>query len=64
MRNIDTMWDFPVMDGVSFPNANRVHKKLEYFPDLDCETDIISNLPSENKLYQEITATGLLLFER
>ena len=114
MRNIDSMWDFPVMDGISFPNANRIHplrqariekiihavskdlnvsrvilygsslefrcnsssdidlyiekydpdKKLEYFPDLDCETDIITNLPPDNKLYREIDAAGLLLFER
>lgn len=114
MRSIDTMWDFPVMDGISFPNANRIHplmqgrvekiiraasqdpnirrlilygsslefhcssasdidlyiekydpkKKLLGFPDLDCETDIITNLPPDNKLYQEIDKTGLLLFER
>lgn len=114
MRSTDTMWDFPVMDGVTFPNANRVHplmqrriekilreiskdpnickvivygsslefhcnsasdidlyiekfnsdKKLASFPDLDCETDIITNLPKDNKLYLQIMKTGLLLFER
>lgn len=114
MDNIDNMWDFPIMEGVDFPNANRVHplmqnrvnklihefskdqnirrlilygsslefrcssasdidlyiekenpeKKLEYIPELDCEIDIITNLPSENKLYQRIEQTGLLLFER
>lgn len=95
MRSTDMMWDFPVMDGVTFPNANRIHplmqhrvekillgirrdqnvhklilygsslefhcnsasdidlyiekydpdQKLAFFPDLDCETDIITNLP-------------------
>ena len=114
MRKTDTMWDFPVMDGISFPNANRIHplmqrrvaqilqavskdpnvrrlvfygsslefrcssasdidlyiekydpdKKLAGFPDLDCEADIITNLSPDNRLYQEIDRTGLLLFER
>lgn len=114
MRSIDTMWDFPVMDEISFPDANRIHplmqgrvekiirevskdpnvrrivlygsslefhcnsasdidlyiekydreKKLSHFPDLDCEADIITNLPPDNTLYQEIDRTGLLLFER
>lgn len=114
MRSTDTMWDFPVMDGVTFPNANRIHplmqhrvekillgirrdqnvhrlilygsslefhcnsasdidlyiekydpdQKLAFFPDLDCEADIITNLPPDNRLYQEIMKTGLLLFER
>ena len=114
MRKTDTMWDFPVMDGISFPNANRIHplmqrrveqilqavskdpnvrrlvlygsslefrcssasdidlyiekydpdKKLANFPDLDCEADIITNLSPDNRLYQEIDRTGLLLFER
>ena len=114
MRSTDMMWDFPVMDGVTFPNANRIHplmqhrvekilleirrdqnvhrlilygsslefhcnsasdidlyiekydpdQKLAFFPDLDCETDIITNLPPDNRLYQEIMKTGLLLFER
>ena len=114
MNNVKGMWDFPVMEGVTFVNANRVHplmqarvqkliqhmqcepnirklvlfgsslefrcnsfsdidiyiekydksKKLESFPDLDCEVDIISNLEPESKLYQEIDKTGLLLFER
>lgn len=114
MNNTDNMWDFPVIKGISFPNANRVHplmqgrveklicelakdqnvrrvilfgsslefrcgsnsdidlyiekydpeKKLDYFPELDCETDIITNLEPDNKLYQRIEQTGLLLFER
>ena len=114
MNDMKNMWDFPVMEGVSFPNANRVHplmqrrvqtmicelgkdqnvrklilfgsslefrcsstsdidlyiekldltKKLEHLPELDCETDIITNLPPDNKLYQQIVQTGLLLFER
>lgn len=114
MDNMKYMWDFPVMEGISFRNANRVHplqqkrvqkligefgkdknirrvvlfgsslefrcssnsdidlyiekydteKKLEYVPELDCETDIITNLPPDNKLYQKIEQTGLLLFER
>lgn len=114
MNNIKNMWDFPVLEGVSFQNANRVHplmqrrvqtiicelgkdqnirklilfgsslefrccsnsdldlyiekhdlgKKLEHLPELDCETDIITNLPPSNKLYQEIVQTGLILFER
>lgn len=114
MNNTKNMWDFPVMNGVSFHNANRVHplmqhrvekiihetlkdsnirrlvlygsslefrcssssdidlyiekydpdKKLAFFPDLDCETDIITNLSSNHKLYQVIEQTGLLLFER
>lgn len=25
MDNMRNMWDFPVMDGVAFQNANRVH---------------------------------------
>lgn len=114
MNDMKNMWDFPVLEGVSFPNANRVHplmqrrvqtmicelgkdqnvrklilfgsslefrcsstsdidlyiekldltKKLEHLPELDCETDIITNLPPDNKLYQQIVQTGLLLFER
>lgn len=114
MNNMNNMWNFPVLEGVSFPNANRVHplmqrrvqkmicelvkdknilrlilfgsalefrcsstsdidlyiekldstKKLEHFPELDCETDIITNLPPDNKLYQQIVQTGLTLFER
>lgn len=108
------MWDFPVMDGISFQDANRVHplmqgrvekllhalvkdsnirrvvlfgsslefrcssfsdidlyiekydldKKLEYIPELDCEVDIVTNLPPQNRLFLEIERTGLLLFER
>lgn len=108
------MWDFPVMEGVSFENANHVHplmqgrvekllrgisgdqnirrailfgsslefrcsstsdidlyiekydpeKKLDSLPDIDCELDIITNLRPDNKLYQRIKETGLLLLER
>ena len=107
------MWDFPVMEGISFENANRVHplmqrrvekllhgiagdmnirrailfgsslefrcsstsdidiyiekydleKKLASLPDIDCELDIITNLRPDNKLYQRIQETGLLLLE-
>lgn len=114
MNNRNNMWDFPVMEGVDFPDANRIHpimqsrvetlihefrkdqnirrvilfgsslefrcssasdidiyiekedpgKKLAYLPELGCEVDIITNLPSDNKLYQKIEQTGLLLFER
>ncbi len=114
MDHIENMWDFPVMEGVAFPKANRVHplmqrrtekliqelskdpnirrialfgsslefrcssasdidlyiekydprKKLAHVPELDCELDIITNLQPDNKLYQEIEQTGLLLFER
>ena len=114
MDDLRDMWDFPVMEGICFQNANRVHplmqarvekliqvmykdknirklvlfgsslefrcnsnsdidiyiekyekdKKLEYFPDLDCEVDIVTNLSSDSKLYHEIEKTGLLLFER
>jgi len=114
MNNMENMWDFPVLEGISFPTANRIHplmqrrvqtlirelakdqnirklilfgsslefrcsstsdidlyiekldstKKLEHFPELDCETDIITNLPPDNKLYQQIVQTGLILFER
>lgn len=114
MNNTANMWDFPVMEGVTFRYANRIHplmqrrveklirglekdqnirrlvlfgsslefrcssssdidlyvekydleKKLEYLPEIDCETDIITNLSPDHKLYQEIERTGLLLFER
>lgn len=114
MNNYNRMWDFPVAEGVSFPDANRVHplmqkridrliqeltkdsniqkivlfgsslefrcdsnsdidlyiekydreKALRSFPDLDCEVDVITNLPHESSLYKEIDKTGLLLFER
>ncbi len=114
MNHIENMWDFPVMGGITFQNANRVHplmqrrvemlirelgkdqnirrlilfgsslefrcrsdsdidlyiekynprKKLESLPELDCEIDIIMNLQPDNKLYQRIEQTGLLLFER
>jgi predicted nucleotidyltransferase len=114
MNNFKNMWDFPILSGVTFQNANRVHplmqiriekllqhickdknicklvlygsslefrcnsnsdidlyiekydkdKKLESFPDLDCEVDIITNLSPDSRLYQEIEQTGLLLFER
>ena len=29
MNNTENMWDFPVMEGVSFPNANRVHPLMQ-----------------------------------
>lgn len=29
MNRMEEMWDFPVMDGVSFPNANRVHPLMQ-----------------------------------
>ena len=114
MNNMKNMWDFPVKEGASFQNANRVHplmqarveklihhllgdknvkravlfgsslefrcssgsdidlyiekydaeKKLEYVPELDCETDIITNLQPGSRLYREIEQKGLLLFER
>ncbi len=114
MNNFDIIWDFPIKEGVSFKNANRVHplmqtrveklihtlskdenirrivlygsslefrcnsssdidlyiekdnkdKKLNFFPELDCEVDIITNLPPTSRLYQEIDRKGLLLFER
>lgn len=114
MNNTELMWDFPVRDGVSFHNANRVHplmqlrveklirglardgnirrlvlfgsalefrcdsnsdldiyiekqqseKKLEFLPELDCEVDIVADLPPDSRLYQEIERTGLVLFER
>ena len=114
MNSIDNMWDFPVLEGIYFHNANRVHplmqgrveklirelkkdknirklilygsslefrcsstsdidiyiekydpeKKLVFLPELDCEVDIITNLPPDNRLYQKIERTGLLLFER
>ncbi len=113
MNNYQKMWDFPVADGISFPDANRIHplmqkrvdtlirslrkdnnirrlvlfgsslefrcnshsdidlyiekfdenKKMENLPELDCEVDIVTNLPPESRLYQEIDKTGLLLFE-
>ncbi len=37
---------------------------LEKEPVLDCELDLVMNLDRENRLYQEIDRTGLLLFER
>lgn len=114
MNNAENMWDFPVMEGISFPDANRIHplmqgrveklirglekdknirrvivfgsalefrcgsasdidvyiekydadKKLAHLPELDCEIDIITNLQSDNKLYQKIEQTGLVLLER
>ena len=114
MDDAKNMWDFPMMEGVSFQNANRVHplmqariekllqsmlkdknvrklvlfgsslefrcnsnsdidiyiekkdrdKKLEHFPDLDCEVDIVTNLSPDSKLYFEIDKKGLILFER
>lgn len=114
MNHADNMWDFPVLEGVSFENANRVHplmqerverlirelkkdknirrlvlfgsslefrcssfsdidiyiekydpeKKLEFLPEMDCEVDIITNLQPDNRLYQKIENTGLLLFGR
>ncbi|MCD8397070.1 MAG: nucleotidyltransferase domain-containing protein [Lachnospiraceae bacterium] len=114
MNSFNNMWDFPVIEGVSFVNANRVHplmqrrvdvlisalkkndnirklvlfgsslefrcnsysdidlyiekydkdKKIGNFPELDCEVDVITDLPSDSRLYQEIDRTGLLLFER
>lgn len=29
MNNMELMWDFPVRDGVSFHNANRVHPLMQ-----------------------------------
>ena len=39
-------------------------KKLEYVPELDCEVDIVTDLPPDSRLYQEIEDKGLVLFER
>lgn len=114
MRDEKNMWDFPVMKGVTFSMANRVHplmqarverlmhafsqdknvrrlilfgsalefrcssnsdidlyiekfkkdKKLEYPPDVDCEVDIVTNLPPDSRLLREINRTGLLLLDR
>ena len=37
---------------------------LRFLPELDCEVDLITNLPHDVRLYKEIDRTGLLLFER
>ena len=29
MNNVELMWEFPVREGVSFPNANRVHPLMQ-----------------------------------
>ena len=29
MNNMKNMWDFPVKEGVSFQNANRVHPLMQ-----------------------------------
>lgn len=29
MNHMEEMWDFPVMEGVDFPNANRVHPLMQ-----------------------------------
>lgn len=29
MNHMEEMWDFPVMEGVAFPNANRVHPLMQ-----------------------------------
>lgn len=29
MNHMEEMWDFPVMEGVGFPNANRVHPLMQ-----------------------------------
>lgn len=29
MRQVSSMWDFPVMDGVDFQDANRVHPLMQ-----------------------------------
>ena len=29
MNRMEEMWDFPVMEGVTFPNANRVHPLMQ-----------------------------------
>lgn len=29
MNDMKNMWDFPVLEGVSFPNANRVHPLMQ-----------------------------------
>ena len=114
MNDFKKMWDFPVKEGVTFQNANRIHplmqtrvekliqsirkddnvrrliiygsslqfrcssnsdidlyiekydkgRKLKELPELECEIDIITNLPPTSGLYQEIDRTGLILFER
>ena len=30
MDHVENMWDFPVMPGVSFPKANRVHPLMQH----------------------------------
>ena len=39
-------------------------KKLEDMPELDCEIDIVTNLPSDSSLHREIEDKRLVLFER
>ena len=29
MNHMEEMWDFPVMEGLGFPNANRVHPLIQ-----------------------------------
>lgn len=29
MRNVKELWDFPVKEGISFPDANRVHPLMQ-----------------------------------
>lgn len=114
MRDVKELWDFPVKEGVIFPDANRVHplmqerveriyraarmdenlsrlvlygsslefrcssasdidlyaesvdpdQPLDFLPDLDCEVDLVTNLPHDSRLYREIDRTGLLLYEK
>lgn len=45
MNHIDNMWDFPVLAGVSFQNANRVHPLMQKRVErLICELKKDSNI--------------------
>ncbi len=52
MNNFDIMWDFPVKEGVSFGNANRVH------PLMQTRVDKLIQILSKDKNVRRIVLYG------
>ncbi|WP_289285560.1 hypothetical protein [Parablautia intestinalis] len=74
MNGFDNMWDFEVKEGVTFKHANRVYSIMQkriqkILEELSGESNIkkivlYGNLDYKSRLYEEISKTGLLLYEK
>ena len=74
MNDFDNMWDFEVKEGVTFKRANRVYSIMQnriqkILEELSGDSNIkkivlYGNLDYKSRLYEEISKTGLLLYEK